>query len=102
MHFVGIDPDYMDPRCVAFDEVRAESVRRGERERGFRAWEGDRFGIGGGLSGKRRGRNFWGVGQGWFDDEEERRRSGVGSWKVDGEGNGEEALGEGRQPWEED
>ncbi|KAH9218825.1 hypothetical protein DL95DRAFT_385061, partial [Leptodontidium sp. 2 PMI_412] len=29
VHFVGIDPDYMDPGCVAFDEVRAESVRRG-------------------------------------------------------------------------
>ncbi|KAH6713147.1 hypothetical protein BKA61DRAFT_736204 [Leptodontidium sp. MPI-SDFR-AT-0119] len=102
VHFVGIDPDYMDPGCVAFDEVRAESVRKGERERGFKVWEGDRFGIGGELSGKRRGRNFWGVGQGWFDEEEERRRSGVGSWKVDGEGNGEEVLGEGRQPWEED
>ncbi|KAH7350819.1 hypothetical protein BKA65DRAFT_535918 [Rhexocercosporidium sp. MPI-PUGE-AT-0058] len=103
--FVGIDPEYMQPGHVSYDEERAGEVRRGERERGFSVWEVDLLGVGRELRGKREGRNCWGVGQSWFDGgvkgEEERERSRAVSWRVE-DGDGEEVLGEERQPWEED
>ncbi|KAK0108306.1 hypothetical protein ONS95_003122 [Cadophora gregata] len=115
VQYVGIDPGYMQvERRQKYDAVRAEDVRRGEKERGFGVWVGDGMGCGDLLKGKRAGRWCWGVKQGWFEDGEEgervRRESGVGSRRVewvgvDGMGKErrfvEEVLGSGRQPWEE-
>ncbi|KAH7419957.1 hypothetical protein BKA64DRAFT_752506 [Cadophora sp. MPI-SDFR-AT-0126] len=114
VRFVGVDPGYM-LADGGYDVVRAEDVRKGEKERGFGAWVEDVRGEGGVLRGKRAGRWCWGVDQRWFEDgvegERMRRESGVGSRRVewvgvDGMGRErvfvEEVLGSGRQPWEED
>jgi len=99
--FVGVDPAYMLPGSgPGGDEARAEEVRRGERERGYAAWVGDGFGLGGGLRGKREKRNAWGVGQGVFGgeevDQDVARGSGIKIAIVDGV----EVLSEEMQPWE--
>lgn len=107
--FVGIDPSHMRQGCRDFDEVRRESVIRGEMERGFGEWERDHLGTGTVLRSKRAGRNPWGVSQVWFESEEERKDSGVRGRIVkyehlDGKGRAvevvEEALVKGKQPWE--
>ena len=99
--FVGIDPTYMVMGSDEWDEKRTERVLRGERERGYRAWEQDMLGCGSVLRGKRRERNFWCVGQAWFGSEEERVRSGIRLRVVnDGFGGVEEALLDEKQPWE--
>lgn len=99
--FVGVDPGYMDAENEGFDGVRREEVIRGERERGYLAWEGDVIGAGEGLREKRRGRNSWGVWQGLFVSEGEREVSGLRTRVLE---DGEEVLvcskGE-RFPWEE-
>lgn len=101
VEFVGIDPVYMVEGGEEWDAERAESVWRGERERGYRVWEEDMFGCGSVLRGKRRERNCWGVGQGWFGSEEERMRSGVRSRVVSDEvGIVEEVFLDEKQPWE--
>ncbi|PVH85303.1 hypothetical protein DL98DRAFT_568486 [Cadophora sp. DSE1049] len=119
--YVGIDPGYMQPSILGeggigegnkeYDAGRSEEVRRGERERGFGVWVGDPRGERAVLRGKRTGRWCWGVDQRWFEDDEERRESGVVSRRVEWVGvDGmvrerrlvEEVLGSGRQPWEED
>ena len=71
-------------------------------EMGFREWERDLLGCGRVLSGKRKGRNPWGVSQVWFESWEERERSGVKSMSRVGDGGFEEEfLTSERQPWEE-
>lgn len=100
VEFVGIDPGYMREGSGEWDGERAEGVRRGERERGTRVWEGDRFGVGMVLRGKRRERNHWGTGQLLFESEEERVRSGIRSEVVDYGDGLEERLKDERQPWE--
>jgi hypothetical protein len=100
---LGIDPEYMTEGSEGYDEARAEEVRRGSREMGYGEWERDPLGFGSVLSGKRRGRNPWGVSQGWFERREERERSGVKSILRIGEaGFEEEFLTDEIQPWEED
>lgn len=100
VEFVGIDPAYMREGSGEWDGERAEEVRRGERERGVRAWEGDRFGVGAVLRGKRRERNPWGVGQLLFESDAERVRSGIRSEVVDYRDSLEERLKDEKQPWE--
>jgi hypothetical protein len=58
--FVGVDPEYMASEDEG-DRERAESVRRGERERGYGAWKEDPYGVAPFLTAKRKGRNPWGV-----------------------------------------
>lgn len=100
--FLGIDPDYMRVESTEYDELRTEEVRRGSREKGYGEWERDPSGAGDVLSGKRKGRNPWGVTQRWFDSREEREGSGVRSMLRVGEGGFEEEfLTNERQPWEE-
>lgn len=100
--FVGVDPEYMVKGSEEWDEKRADEVLRGERERGYKAWEGDLLGVGSELKGKRIARNFWGVDQVWFENEEDRRKSGVKSKVVKGEsGHNEEVLSDERQNWED-
>ena len=77
IEYVGIDPEYMDETHESCDKARTESVRRGEEERGLRAWMEDEWGRGDVLRGKRAGRNYWGVQQTLLDGEEERARSGI-------------------------
>ena len=100
VRFVGLDPQYMVRGNGEWDEERAEEVWRGEKERGFAAWEGDLLGMGSELKGKRKKRNCWRVGQGWFDSVEESERSGVRSRVVREEDMEEETLCDERQPWE--
>jgi len=98
--FEGVDPAFMVVGSEVFDEGQAKSVRMGEKERGFRPWEVDLYGMGEWLREKRKERNFWGGDGKLFANEEERRRSGVVTW-VDGD-TGEEGLVSGAtQPWEE-
>ena len=127
VEFLGIDPEYMvedeiemgskgtadstasgsltaqvnshkyGKRTLLFDKERTAEVLKGERERGYKAWEDDPQGTGEALSEKRRKRNFWDVIQLFFETEEERR-SGVKSWQRDGEEGLEDAV----QPWVED
>jgi hypothetical protein len=101
--FLGIDPEYMREESESWDEVRAAEVRRGSREKGFGEWERDPLGSGNVLSGKRRGRNPWGVSQVWFETGEEKERSGVKSiLRISEAQFEEEFLTDERQPWEED
>jgi hypothetical protein len=100
VEFVGIDPKYMIEESEEWDAGRAESVRKGERERGFGAWESDLLGMGEVLKGKRGSRNHWRVNQLWFSSEDERRRSGVKMRVVSGDGREEEVLLDVEQPWE--
>ena len=101
--FVGVDPDYMVRGCRAWDETRAEEVWRGEKERGFKAWERDVLGMGEGLRRKRMARDCWKVSQVWFGSGDDRRRSWVKSRVVEREdGVMEEVLSDETQPWEED
>jgi len=100
MRFVGVDPEYMVEGSSEFDAERRESVRIGEMERGFKEWDSDPTGKGEILSGKRRGRNPWMVGQLLFESEEEREKSGVKSELLGKYEVIEELLVEGRQPWE--
>jgi hypothetical protein len=100
--FVGIDPEYMRTGSEVYDEVRAEEVRRGEREKGVGEWERDLLGLGSVLSGKRGKRNPWRVSQVWFESREKRERSGVKSMlKIDERGFEEEFLMIEKQPWED-
>lgn len=100
--FLGIDPTYMVKGSAEWDEQRAEEVWRGERERGYKAWESDLRGTGDELRRKRRARNCWGVRQVWFETVEERVRGGVKTRVVRGEnGVEEEVLSDERQPWED-
>jgi len=70
-------------------------------ERGLGAWRVDLWGRGEGLKGKRKGRNYWRVGQELFKSEEERWSSGVKSLLLDdGDGVVEEYLCDEVQPWE--
>jgi hypothetical protein len=102
VELVGVDPEYMVEGSAEWNEERAESVWRGERKLGFKAWESDLLGMGVDLRGKRARRNCWGVSQVWFDDEDERRRSGVKSRVVRADGGvEEEVLIDKRQPWED-
>ncbi|KAF2673501.1 hypothetical protein BT63DRAFT_451549 [Microthyrium microscopicum] len=97
--YVGIDPNFMRPDDIMFDEERAESVRAGERRNGFEAWLNDPRGVLEFLEGKRRERNCWGVDQGLFAGDGDgvvRKESGICWEMVDGR----EVLGDGRQPWE--
>ena len=99
VEFVGVDPEYMIKESREWDEERAESVWRGEKEIGFKAWERDLYGVGEELREKRRRRNCWGVRQVWFD--EGRVRGGVKSRVVKADdGVEEEMLCDERQPWE--
>ena len=70
VEFCGIDPEYMKEESKEFERGRTESVKRGERERGFGEWEKDLFGVGNVLRRKRKGRNCWGVSQVWFEKRE--------------------------------
>lgn len=101
VRFVGVDPEYMDEGKSEFDEDRAQSVRSGERERGFKEWERDPMGKEDRLWEKRRMRNFWMVGQLLFDGEEESEKSGVKSCILRSNEQVEESLIDKRQPWEE-
>jgi hypothetical protein len=101
--FMGIDPGYMVERSGEFDGKRADGVRRGEKQNGYGQWEKDMSGVGDMLRGKRVKRNCWGVGQMLFENEEERRASGVKSrmeWVDEGGWRVEEVLVDERQPWE--
>jgi hypothetical protein len=101
--FVGIDPLYMSEGSEKYDGERADAVRRFSREKGYAEWEKDRLGEGDVLVGKRDGRNFWRVGQRWFQSDDERKRSGVRSRVLsagDGLGMEEEVVSGERQPWE--
>jgi hypothetical protein len=101
VQFIGIDPEYMIEGTKGWDKERAESVRMGETERGYRMWKDDLWGTGAELRRKRARRNVWGVKQVWFEEEGERLRSGVHTDVVhDGEGNVEEVLRDESQPWE--
>ena len=102
---MGLDPWYMVEERELFDRKRAEGVRIGESQNGYGEWEKDRFGVGEMLRGKRAKRNFWGVGQILFVDEEERKASGVKSRVLEWVDEGghrmvEEVLVDERQPWE--
>jgi hypothetical protein len=104
VEFVGIDPGYMVEESEKFDGERAKGVRRGEKQNGYGQWGKDRFGAGEMLRGKRAKRNCYGVGQKLFENEEERRASGVKSrivaWVDEGGPKAEEVLLDERQPWE--
>jgi len=106
VNFVGIDPEYMVEENKEFNDVRAEEVRNGEKERGYKEWESDKFGGGKRLKGKRRMRNPFSVEQNMFVNQEERRRSGVVSEVLEctDENNVvviEELLRDELQPWSE-
>lgn len=98
--YVGINPGYMEEGSGEWDEVRADEVRRGEREKGLVVWRDDRVGMGQVLRMKRRDRNHWKVGQLFFASEEERARSGVRSEIIDLGDGLEETLKDEPQPWE--
>jgi hypothetical protein len=100
--FVGIDPDYMIEGNDGFNKERVKSVRRGERENGYKVWEEDIFGSGEILRAKKRGRNPWGVPQVLFADEEERKQSGVKSKLIVDDDSVVEILMNETQPWEKD
>ena len=103
VEFVGIDPGYMVVESEEFDAERTASVKKGEMERGFGAWEVDLRGVGKLLRGKRAARNTWGVIQVWFGSQEVRVRSGVRSKVMRGDdGVEEEVLENEKQPWEAD
>jgi hypothetical protein len=98
----GIDPEYMRIGSEVYDEVRAEEVREGERERGYGEWKRDPLGLGSVLSEKRKKRNPWGVSQVWYESREEREKSQVKSMlKIGERGFEEEFLITERQPWED-
>ncbi|KAH8685899.1 hypothetical protein BGZ60DRAFT_396378 [Tricladium varicosporioides] len=103
--FVGIDPEYMNEGHPDFHHQAAESVRAGERERGFREWELDRLGKGERLRRKRVGRNHWGVQQMLHEKEEERVASQIGCeivmYEIEGKIVSEEVLRDEMQPWGE-
>lgn len=101
--FVGLDPEYMVEGTKEWDEVRAEEVRTGERERGYRVWDGDLLGRGEALRGKRDGRDCWGNGKQrlLFHSAEERGKSEVRSEILRfNDGVVEEVLIDEVQPWE--
>jgi hypothetical protein len=87
-----------------WDPVRAERVKKGERERGFKVWKEDLFGTGAVLRRKREERDHWGHGPGrrvLFETIEERIRSGMKSeFAVGEDGVVEEYLKDEKQPWE--
>lgn len=60
-------------------------------------WEEDPHGVSEVLAGKRRGRNPWGVGQGLFEDDKERRRSGLHTRFL--EDGTEVLMDDGKRPW---
>lgn len=75
--FVGVDP----PAMADGSHVAAlAGAARAEAD-----WRRDPHGTGPELAAKRRRRNPWGVGQDLFDCDEERRRSGVRTIRVDGQ-----------------
>lgn len=92
--FVGVDPEYMVEEGEE-SKIRAEEVRRGERERGAEPWRRDERGVGEVLRRKREARNVWGTGMGVCGSEEVRRKIGIRTEVV----GGVEVLKEGRQPW---
>jgi len=102
----GIDPEYMRPTHSTFNLARAEEVRSGEKERGFKVWKQDPLGKGKLLRQKRRSRNYWKVSQEWFADKGERLQSGVVSDRKCWEDEKKEMVLEEmlvrsvRQPWE--
>ncbi|EPE28584.1 hypothetical protein GLAREA_09705 [Glarea lozoyensis ATCC 20868] len=102
MRFVGVDPGYMDDGSAEFDRERMERVRRGEMERGYAPWVVDEFGLGEVLRGKRRVRDAWGMGEGWFLDDKEGVRMGIKSVVVEFEdGSIGEMLDKNEKlPWE--
>ena len=65
VEFVGIDPPW--------EGERREEMMRGERERGYMAWESDLYGVGEVLDGKRRDR-------GWDEEEFVREMLGREKW----------------------
>lgn len=67
VEYSGIDPGYMVQAAKEFSEARTEEVRKGELERGYRAWEHDLWGKGQLLREKRWKRNTWSVSQELFD-----------------------------------
>lgn len=98
VEFIGIDPGYMVPdngkgvkeqerdttiteAKLPFSPQRTQSVHEGERKNGYEPWKADPLGKGNVLAAKRKGRNPWGVEQGFFvgdgSDGEEWR---VGKW----------------------
>ena len=68
---MGIDP----PGMAGGAEEKKDAVKGVGAALG--QWEADPHGVGQVLAGKRRERNPWGVAQGLFLDEDERKSSGV-------------------------
>jgi len=88
--YVGINPEYMDASHETYAAVRSEEVRRGEAEKGLKAWEEDEWGRGEVLRGKRCGRNYWAAGQLLFTSQEERAKSALKTGIVRFEWGGKE------------
>ena len=87
---MGIDPpEEVTPRGV---------LERGERERGVGVWEGDLYGMGGVLGGKRGGRGWEEGVVGVVGEGKEGGVVGLLGWR--GGGDGREVYG-GRLPWDE-
>jgi len=99
--FVGIDPEYMIMGSENWDQGRAEEVLKGEKERGFAAWEKDLLGTGSELRGKRARRNYWKVPQVWFESDEDRLKSAIRSRLINYEDGFEEVLCDEKQPWQD-
>lgn len=93
--FLGIDPpEYITPGW---------KLEEGERKSGHGAWEGDLYGVGRVLGGKREGRGWreeMGVEDvlGGLEGEEREGVKGLLGWR--GGGDGREVFG-GWVPWEE-
>ncbi|KAK4163589.1 hypothetical protein QBC43DRAFT_212520 [Cladorrhinum sp. PSN259] len=87
VRYVGINPPGVEGKTGAME---GSQLALGQ-------WEQDPHGRGEELASKRVARNHWGVGQGLFESEEVRGRSGVETVEY---GEGMEALVEGgRRPW---
>lgn len=89
--FVGVDP----PGMAGGLPDKAEAAKGVGAALG--QWEADPHGVGEVLAGKRRARNPWGVPQGLFLSEDERKSSGVATTVS---GGGAEMLDPNvRRPW---
>ncbi|KAH8820915.1 DUF218 domain-containing protein [Xylogone sp. PMI_703] len=101
--FIGINPPYMEEGSEEWDPARTEDVRKGELERGYRAWADDLWGSGEKLRGKRRQRNHWKVSQEYFPSSVDRAKSRVVTIlrsNDDSDFYVEEILQDVKQPWE--
>ena len=85
--YVGINPPSVEEKTGSME---GNQLALGQ-------WEEDPHGVGEDLASKRRARNHWGVEQRLFDDDVERERAGVDTWRT--EDGGESLVEGGRRPW---